>query len=132
MASRGWSPAFSRYQGRVAVASVLYVAALLAATWVFAHAPPRGAPAYAVAVLPALPVLGVFLSLALYLREEADEYQRQLMVRQILVATAGALIVATVYGFLESFVGVPHLPAYWVAVVWFFFFGVGRCLRGRL
>ena len=126
MSLKDWTPAFRRYQTRVAVASGLYVVALVGAVWLFQHHPPAGAVAYAVAVAPALPLVGIVASMGLFLKEEEDEFQRAMMVQQMLWGTGVTLVVATVWGFLENFGLVRHFEAYWVAVVWFAAFGLAR------
>ena len=60
-----------------------------------------------------------------YLVEEQDEYVRMLLVRQSLWASAFALSIATVWGFLESFGLAGHIEAFYIAVVWFFGLGLG-------
>lgn len=130
MTMKDWTPAYRRYQLRVMVAMAGYVAALCGAVWLFKHAPPAGVIAYGVAALPALPILGVFAALGLYLREENDEYQRFRITRQIVIATGLALTICTVWGFIETFMPVHHFEAYWVAVVWFAMFGAARCTPG--
>ena len=39
------------------------------------------------------------------------------------------LSLATIWGFLESFDMVRHIPAYYVSVVWFGGLGVGACVN---
>ena len=70
------------------------------------------------AAAPALPQVAIVASLGLYLKEEGDEFERALMVEQILWSTGVLLSVATVWGFLESFGEAPHVEPYWSAVVW--------------
>jgi hypothetical protein len=108
---------------------LLYAAFLLAAIYSFKHQFLGGLAAYVVAVLPALPIIGVFGTVGRYLVEEQDEYLRMLMVRQTLWASAIALSLATVWGFLESFQLAGHVDAYYIAVVWFFGLGVGACIN---
>ena len=84
---------------------------------------------YLAAVLPALPIIGIFGAIGRYLVEEQDEYVRMLMVRQTLWASGFALSVATVWGFLESFDLVGHVDAYYVAVLWFGGLGIGACIN---
>ena len=91
----------------------------------FDTAPPTGWLAYVAAILPALPIMGVFVVLARLLVEMRDEYVRLLLVRQSLVATGFALSLTTAWGFLESFAHVPHVPGYCAAVAWFAGLGVG-------
>jgi hypothetical protein len=114
-----------RYNRRIVALSLAYVALLFAADWLFRQHRIDGAAAYAIAVLPALPVVGIFVVIGRYLIEEHDEYLRLLMVRQSLVATGLTLAVATVWGFLENFGLAPHVAAYFAAIVWFFGLGVG-------
>ena len=128
MWSKHWTPAFKRYQLRVISSSIVYAAALLVAVWLFKHHAPEGVLRYAVAVAPALPLVGVIASMGLFLKEEDDEFQRRLMIEQMLWGTGGALVLATVWGFLENFGLARHMEAYWGVVAWFALFGVARCI----
>ena len=62
-----------------------------------------GLAAYALAILPALPVIGVFWAVMRLLVEEPDEYLRMLLVRQALVATGFCLTIMTIWEFLQNF-----------------------------
>ncbi len=119
------TPAWRRYNWRVILLSLLYAAFLIGAVYGFKHKLVPAALAYPVAVLPALPIIGIFVAMGRYLVEEQDEYVRMLMVRQTLWASGFALSVATIWGFLENFDLVTHVDAYSVAIVWFFGLGVG-------
>ena len=123
------SPAIRRYNRRVIVLSIIYAAALFTAEGLFRQGRPHGAVAYAVAVMPAFPIVGIFAVMGRYLVEERDEYLRALTTRQSLVATAFALSIATVWGFAEDFGVAPHVPAYYVAVLWFGGLGLGSCVN---
>ena len=122
-------PAQARYTYRLITLMVIYVATLAIANWAIVQAGPRGPAAWAIAMLPALPIIGVFAVIGRLLVELKDEYVRMLLVRQSLIATATMLSVATVYGFLEDFGLTPHLPAYYAAVLWFAGLGVGGCVN---
>ena len=115
------SPAVRRYVWRVTAAMASYVVVLVAVDLIVRHAAPTGPSLYLLALLPALPVLGVFAALGRYLLEESDEYQRVCMVRQIIYATGLTLAITTVWGFLSSFADIA--PARHVAVIWFACFG---------
>ena len=127
---KNWGPARRRYEVRVVVAMLVYVAALLGDVWLFKHQPPHGALKYALAILPALPLVAVIASLGVYLADESDEYQRALMVEAILWGTGATMVVASVWGFLEHLAGAPHVEAFWGVVVWFSSFGLARCTAG--
>src|SRR5215210_5528792 len=120
-----FSPAAKRYNWRVVWLSLIYACLLIAAAYGFKHELVPNAFAYIVAVLPALPIIGIFSAIGRYLAEEQDEYVRMLMVRQTLWASGFALSLATAWGFLESFDLVGHWDGYWVAVAWFFGLGIG-------
>jgi hypothetical protein len=118
-----------RYTVRVVILMTLYAAALVGVNLWFRHEPPRGPVAYAAAILPALPIIGVFVVYARLLVELTDEYVRMLLVRQSLVATAFALSICTAWGFLEAFGLVRHVEAYFAAVLWCAGLGVGGCVN---
>jgi len=116
---------WKRYNWRVIWLSLAYAVALIGAVYTFKHhlvGPPF---AYLVAILPALPVIGLFAAIGRYLVEEQDEYVRMLMVRQTLWASGFALSAATVVGFLQNFALIEPIDGYWIVVVWYFGLGVG-------
>jgi hypothetical protein len=123
------SPALKRYNWRVVWLTLLYALLLIAATYCFKIKLVSGLLAYTVAVLPALPIIGIFGAIGRYLVEEQDEYVRMLMVRQTLWASGVALSAATVWGFLESFNLVGHVDGYYVVIAWFFGLGLGGCIN---
>jgi hypothetical protein len=123
------SSAWQRYNRRLIWLSLLYALFLVAAVFAFKHQLLDAPVAYVVAILPALPIIGIFAAIGRYLLEEQDEYWRMLMVRQTLWASGFALSVATVWGFLESFELVSHPEFYWIAVIWFGGLGLGACIN---
>jgi hypothetical protein len=118
-------PAIRRYNHRVLWLSFAYAIFLMVAVYAFKHHLLSGPPAYVAAIMPALAIIGIFVAIGLYLIEEQDEYQRMLMVRQILWASGFSLSAATIWGFLESFELVGHVESYYVAVLWFGGLGLG-------
>lgn len=124
-----WSPAMKRYNWRAIWLSLLYAILLIAVVYGFKHHLISGAAAYAAAVLPALPIIGIFAAIGRYLVEEQDEYVRMLMVRQTLWASGFTLSIATIWGFLENFDLVEHVDAYSVAILWFAGLGLGACIN---
>ena len=119
------TPAWKRYNWRVVWLSLVYAGFLIAAVYGFKHQLVPDALKYFVAILPALPIIGIFGAIGRYLVEEQDEYVRMLMVRQTLWASAFTLSVATAWGFLDNFGLVGHVDGYWIAVLWFFGLGLG-------
>ena len=121
--------AIKRYNRRVLLLSALYGLLLVGSIYAFTHYKLGGPLAYALAILPALPLIGVFAAIGRYLVEEQDEYVRMLMVRQTLWASGLLLSVATVWGFLEAFELVSHVVAYWGACIWFLGLGIGALIN---
>jgi hypothetical protein len=56
-----------------------------------------------VALLPTVTVAAFILILARYLREEVDEFHRELVVRCLLWGTAAVMLVLAFHGFLQLF-----------------------------
>ena len=117
--------AWKRYNWRVIWLSVAYAVFLIGAVYGFKHALVPNALKYLVAILPALPICGIFVAIGRYLVEEQDEYVRMLMVRQIRGASGVSLSLATIWGFLDSFQLVGHADGYYIVIAWFFGLGIG-------
>ncbi|MFL6729038.1 MAG: hypothetical protein ACJ8EZ_03810, partial [Sphingomicrobium sp.] len=117
------SLAHRRYTWRVFGAMIGYLATLLLANVAVDRWHASGTLAGLLAVLPALCVAAVFWALARLVVEERDEYQRMLLVRQLLVATGVTMTVITIWGFLSDFEIVAAARGYYP--VWIFFFSLG-------
>ena len=118
------NPAKRRYSARFRVVMTVYVVFLLLAVWVFKHYHPTGPAAYLLALLPALPIVGMIVVGGLYLAEEKDEFVRDVTVQSLLWGIGETLAITTVWGFLEDFVNVPHLDLYLVFPLFLFLVGV--------
>ena len=120
------SPAMRRYVVRLAVLMTAYIVLLFGSIHLFQQSHPTGVVAYALAIAPALPIVGVFWAVMRLLVEEQDEFVRMLLVRQCLVATAFCLTIVTVWEFLQNFDLVPPgNGGCGAAFFWFLGLGVG-------
>jgi len=117
------------YQRRAIPLMIAYVAALALAIILHERLAPTGPIAVALAILPALPLIGVVWALGRLLVEEQDEYLRSLHVRQFMIATGFMLVVTCIWGFLETFALVPHLPMYWAFILWCAGLGIGTMVN---
>ena len=83
---------------------------------------------YALAILPALPIIGVIVIMGLYVVEETDEFMRMRHVMALLTGMGLTLSVTVAWGFLEIYTHVAHLDAFWVfpgfCMAWGFASGV--------
>ena len=120
------SPAIRRYLIRLAILMSFYLITLMIAVRLFRAEAVSGLPAYALAILPALPIIGVFWAVMRLLVEEPDEYIRLLHVRQTLIATGFCLTVMTIWEFLQNFdLVAPGNGGFGAAFFWFMGLGVG-------
>lgn len=121
-----------RYTRSVLILMLAYMLILFGVISYHNNHPLHGVLGYVAGVMPALPVIGVFFVLGRYLVEERDEYLRAQTAQQSLIATGFAMSVATAWGFLENFDLVPHVYAYYAAILWFAGLGVGSCVNKLL
>jgi surface polysaccharide O-acyltransferase-like enzyme len=118
-------PAHRQYVKRVFISMSCYILTLFLAISQVRDGHLTGPLAWALAIMPGISVAGVFWAIGRLLVEEQDEYQRMMLVRQVLVATAFTLTIVTVYGFLENFGMVGHIDGFYVAILWFVGLAVG-------
>jgi hypothetical protein len=111
-------PAARRYMARFLPAMLLYVVIFEAATWYWLRLHPTGLRAVLAALVPAIPVLFAIRAMLLLLREETDEYLRARGLEVWALATVLTLGLCTVWGFLDQFEVVPHLPLWAVFPLW--------------
>jgi hypothetical protein len=120
------TPATKRYARRLAILMVLYLVLVFTAGWTFRHTDIAGPVAWALAIAPALPIIGVFWAVMRLLIEETDEYIRYLFVRQCLFATGFCLTIVTIWQWLQNFDLVPPgNGGFGAAFFWFIGLGVG-------
>jgi hypothetical protein len=102
-------PAWRRYIARYLVGMGIWGALLVVTALAdrFHHMP--GKPwVYPLTAAPAVGVGVVVWSMLRYLEEEADEYQRLLNVRAFVAASGLFLVIATAWGLMQVFAGVPQ------------------------
>jgi hypothetical protein len=112
----GWfgceSAAAKKYQITVALEMASYLLIIFGvSTFVHRHHP-TGGELYALAAMPSVPILGVLFAVWAYLRDEKDEYQRDMMIKSILWGTAAVLAMTAFFGFLRSFGWTGSVPPF--------------------
>jgi len=118
------NPAARRYRRRLLMAMLAYVAAVsFAVRFTFGHHP-VGMSAFGVALLPAVPVLGMIAIMGMYLVDEQDEYQRTVLVQSMVWSMGLTLATLTVWGFLEDFANIMHFQPYLAFPLFWGFVGV--------
>jgi hypothetical protein len=112
------TPAQRAHKRRVVWLLVAYAIVLPPLVWLRAHRDVGTTAAITMAIVAALPVLGIFASWGRYLSDEKDEYQHMVVMRRNAIATNATMGAATVWGFLQAFGVMPLIEAYWIPVVW--------------
>lgn len=107
------SEAGRRYLRRFIPTMLAYVVIILGVSFAFRDPALAGPLAWLLAVAPALPVLAVIAIMGLYIREETDEFQRNVLIESMLWGFGATLSVTTVWGFLEMYVHTPGLQSFW-------------------
>ena len=77
----------------------------------------------ALAIISALPIVGVFWTIFRLLVEIDDEYQRLLFAKQTLLATGITLTIVTIWQFLNVYDVVDTGPQ-WMGVIWLAMLGI--------
>lgn len=110
--------AHQRYLRRTMIVSLAYVLSLVVAIAGYRYLPHGSPLMWAVAILPAVPIVIWIGFMALYLREETDEFERAVQTESALWAMGGLMAIASVWGFLEMFDLAPHVPAWSAFPLW--------------
>ena len=121
----GWTPAQRAHTRRVGWALVGYAAILIPSVYLISRGMVGQPWQTLLAILTAVPVVGMFASFGRYLSEETDEYQRMLVVKRILTATTVTMCCAVIWGFLTELGGMKPIASYWLAVIWMAVQGAG-------
>jgi len=111
-------PAARRYTTRFLPAMIAYALVFMVATWIYKTRHPAGIEAVLLALAPSLPILLAIRAMMRFLKEETDEYLRSRMLESWSLATGFALCVCTVWGFLDQFGAVSHLPLWAAFPIW--------------
>lgn len=131
MAGTPRNPAQKRYIARFIPTMAVYVISIFTVSWVFNRYEPSGPLAWGLALLPALPLLAVIAIMGLYLREEGDEFVRNVLVESMLWGVGLTLAIMTVWGFLEIYADAPRLPAFWAFPIFCMGMGLAQPLVRR-
>lgn len=116
-----------RYLGEFAVVIAAYVAAVLGVEGYIHASHPQGAALTALALLPALPVLGVFVVMGRYIAA-ADEFVRAGVIKALLIGAALVFSGVTAWDFLRVYAGAQPIEPFVIVPAFFAAFGLARGL----
>ena len=116
--------AVTRYNQRFFATMPFYVGFLLGTVFFLKHHHPGQAVTILLSILTSLPILAIIVIVGLYIKEETDEFLRSVYLQALLWSTAITLAFASVWGFLEMFDGLPHVPTFYTFPAFWFLFGL--------
>ena len=114
------SPAEKRYLIRLFLTAVVYILATFVTMHVLYHGRTGLPMGMLLAAIPSIPLVGMIGIVALYLKEEKDEFQRELYIQSLLWGMGGTLAITSFWSFLHVFTHVPPVDGFHV----FFLFWV--------
>jgi hypothetical protein len=117
------STAVKRYILRCIWATCYYIVSVVITKITLRHHPSQ-LLAILFSGVSAMGLVAVVAIVGLYLKEEKDEFQRELLVQNLLWATAGTITATSTWGLIEMFSDVPRLPVYYVFVMFWIFFAL--------
>lgn len=117
------------YLRRFAVVMGFYLLTVWRVTALVRHTQPEGVKLWFLSALPTLPVIGIIVTIGLYLRDEKDEYKRYQLVRSMLAAIAATLVVSTYTDFLRSYSSFPGLPPFALFTTFWVVMGLGGAVQ---
>ena len=123
------SPAMLRYNRRMILFSMVYMIAFFAATYAYKRLHVTGPGLWIAGLAPSVGVVGMIWAMARLIAEETDEYLRFNLAKQALVATGLVLVISTVWGFLEQFGLLPHVPSWIMLPLFAVMLGVSNLVR---
>lgn len=111
-----------RYLTRLAICMTGYTIVLIGGLMVARAGAPLSVRVF-LAFATAAMICGMFRAIFRLLAECEDEYQRLLLVKQTLLASAATLVIATCWQFLEVYDVLAEGPN-WIGVIWFAMLGL--------
>lgn len=116
-----------RYMGNMAVASILYTAAVFGGAYAIRGGDLPQWAVIAAALAPLLPALLMLRAYVIFLNG-VDEFQRRIQTDAMLISAAIVGFGSFAYGFLEEWADFPHLPLIWVLPALCGFWGIAACI----
>ena len=118
------SKARGRYLRRLAIASLCYIVACFVTLHILYHGRVSLPAAIGLATVPSVPIVAMIVIVGLYLKEEKDEFQRDLVIQSLLWGAGGTLGVTSFWSFLHIFGRVPPVDGFHVFVLFWIFVGI--------
>jgi hypothetical protein len=118
-----------RYFWEFGLAITAYVVILAASVYSLNHGV-TGFAKYVVAVVPAIPIVGVFIAVVRWL-QATDEFQRQIAITALALGGGATALIDVTYGFLENG-GLPRMPVWISYLIFMTIWGIATPILKRM
>lgn len=118
-----------RYHLEFGIAVAAYIVILGASVYGLNHGV-TGFAKYIVAVVPVLPIVGIFVAVVRWL-QATDEYQRQTAITALAIGGGVTALVMVTYGFLEN-AGLPKMSVWISYLIFMTVWGIATPILERL
>ncbi len=118
------SAASRRYLRRTFIATVIYLISVFLAFHVFHHGRMPLPSALALAAFPSIPIVAIIAIVGLYLKEEKDEFQREVFIQSLLWAAGITLAATSFWSFVHLFTHFPPVDGFHVFALFWLSFGL--------
>ena len=99
--------AVRRYLRRLALAVAVYLVSVFLTFHVLYHGKLHLPAALGLAAIPSIPLVAIIIVIGLYLKEETDDFQREIYIKTLLWAAGITLAVTSFWSFVHLF---AHFP----------------------
>ncbi len=114
-----------RFLVRLGISTMVLGLSQAAAKYLIGEELVDGPLIWALALFPALAMVGMFYACGMLIVEQKDEFVRMLVLRQLVIGTGIAISFASGWGFLEKFGLVDHIYPFYFVIAFFGGFGFG-------
>ncbi|MHA3841276.1 hypothetical protein ACX0GZ_08655 [Sphingomonas aestuarii] len=122
------TPAAQRYLRRFTVVTAAYILLIAANVGVSRAFDPSQTVLGLMAIVAALPIVGMLIVLGIYLREESDEFVRDRIVLSMLIGLGVLLSLSSILGMLQFEGLVGELPVFLAFPIWCGAWGIAQSL----
>ena len=122
------SPARNRLEGRLLfiIVPMFFAFPVILEIADHYHLRPSGVLAVVCAALASLPFIAVVVIFGLYMAEEKDEFQKAVLTQSLAWGIGTTFAVTTFWGCMEKFDHAPHMPVWWVQIVFIIAFAIAN------
>lgn len=122
------TPAAQRYLRRFTIVTAAYILLIAANVGVSRAFDPSQTVLGLMAIVAALPIVGMLIVLGIYLREESDEFVRDRIVLSMLIGLGVLLSLSSILGMLQFEGLVGELPVFLAFPIWCGAWGIAQSL----